>query len=63
MRSCTRSATAVVVSLSVTVSALVPALYQAEDNNQLATPMVARAIVRTSEETLHTFLGLLSKPL
>lgn len=51
MRSCTRSATAVVVSLLVTVSALVPALYWAEDNKQLATPMVERAIVRTSEET------------
>lgn len=51
MRSCTRSDTAAVVSLLVTVSAFVSALYQAEDNNQMATPMVERAIVRTSEET------------
>lgn len=51
MRPCTKSAIAVVVSLLVTVCALVPALYQAEDNNQLATPMVERAIVRISEET------------
>lgn len=51
MRSCTRSATAVVVSLLVTVSALVPALYWAENNNQLGTMMVESAILRTSEET------------